>query len=111
VRLAPGVGTPALGQSFPFRHQDESAAPNRYRVEMRSSAGPIVAEVTASEHSALLRFVFPPGPPPFFVLEAIRCRNVAHTTCPGRPGSAEVRAESRGDPPHADCVIADAHSS
>ncbi len=93
VKLMPGVGRVALGQSFPFRHADESAAPHRYRVEMQADSGRIVAEVTASEHSALMRFAFPPGKPPFFVLEAIKCRNLEHTTCPGVPGTAEVRVE------------------
>ncbi len=93
VKLMPGVGRVALGQSFPFRHADESAAPHRYRVEMQADSGRIVAEVTASEHSALMRFAFPPGRPPFFVLEAIKCRNLEHTTCPGVPGTSEVRVE------------------
>src|SRR5437867_473968 len=38
VKLMPGVGRVALGQSFPFRHGDESAAPNRYRVEMQADS-------------------------------------------------------------------------
>src|SRR5260370_28822923 len=93
LKLMPGTGPVVLGQSLPFRHTDESAAPQRYRVEMQADSGRIVAEVTASEHSALMRFTFPPGPPPFFVLEAIKCRNLEHTTCPGIPGTSEVRGD------------------
>jgi putative alpha-1,2-mannosidase len=95
VKLMPGAGPVVLGQSLPFRHADESATPQRYRVGMQAGSGRITAEVTASEHSALMRFTFPPGKPPFFVLEAIKCRNFEHTTCPGVPGASEVRVDER----------------
>jgi putative alpha-1,2-mannosidase len=92
LTLMPGVGPVVLGQSLPFRHEDESAAPNRYRVEMQAGPGKIAVEMTASDHSALMRLTFPPGPPPFVVLEAIHCRDVGYTSCPGLPGFAEIRA-------------------
>ena len=90
VMLVPGVGPVTLGQSFPFRHEDESSAPNLYRVGMQSNSGKIKTEIAAGEHSALMRFSFPSGQPPFFVLEAIHCRDFEATSCPGIPGGAEI---------------------
>ena len=95
VSLMPGVGPVTLGQSLPFRHEDESAAPHRYRVEMQTEKGRIAVEMAASDHSALMRLTFPPGQAPFVVLEAIHCRDVAYTSCPGIPGTASIHVEER----------------
>jgi predicted alpha-1,2-mannosidase len=45
--------------ALPFRHEDESAAPNYYSVKMGEAGRQIAAELTATTRAGFLRFRFP----------------------------------------------------
>jgi putative alpha-1,2-mannosidase len=65
--LMPVVGTLAVNEdarAVRFRHEDEVARPHYYRVALESGA---VAEMTATERCAYLRFTFPPNEDAYLV--------------------------------------------
>lgn len=58
-----GAGPPTADRedrSVPFSHDDETASPHHYRVEL---ANGLVAEVTPTDHAAIMRFTFPADTP------------------------------------------------
>ncbi|MDG4809644.1 GH92 family glycosyl hydrolase [Micromonospora sp. WMMD1120] len=53
----PLTGTPA-SRAVAFRHDDETARPDLYRVTLQNG---LVAEVTPTDHAGIMRFTFPSG--------------------------------------------------
>ena len=76
VTLMPQVGalrTTLESRKLPFSHRTEKAQPDYYRVALQAGASQtILAEMTATERCALLRFTFPKGVPSRVLIEAAR---------------------------------------
>ncbi|WP_394832972.1 GH92 family glycosyl hydrolase [Pendulispora rubella] len=78
----PGVGEVKVGaeaRSLAFTHDDEIATPYTYAVDMTTGGGQTLkAELTGTSRVGFLRFDFPKGPQPHFVLEATRANIIGN---------------------------------
>ena len=85
VTLMPQIGalrTTPESRKLPYSHRTEKAQPDYYSVALEADAGQtILAEMTATERCAMLRFTFPSGVPSRVLVEAAR---------PGIAGLASV---------------------
>jgi predicted alpha-1,2-mannosidase len=57
---------------LPFRHEDETSAPNYYSVKMGGADSPINAELTATARAGFLRFTFPASNASHIIITASR---------------------------------------
>src|SRR5215208_4074691 len=74
---------------LPFRHEDETAAPNHYSVLMGEAGRQIAAELTATTRAGFLRFKFPASDASHVVVTA--CKSESE----GVRGSVRVNAAAR----------------
>ena len=74
---------------LPFRHEDETSAPNYYSVKMGAGGARIKAELTATSRAGFLRFTFPASEASHVVVTA--CRSESE----GVRGFVEVNAAAR----------------
>ncbi|HEV2861394.1 MAG TPA: GH92 family glycosyl hydrolase [Pyrinomonadaceae bacterium] len=61
---------------LPFRHEDETAAPNYYSVKMGEPGAQIFSELTATARAGFLRFKFPASDASHVVITACRSERV-----------------------------------
>lgn len=61
--VLPSTGTPTTTRyedyALRYTHDSETASPGLYRVALQAPAGDVVAELTATEHTAVQRYTFP----------------------------------------------------